>query len=254
MTFMMIYFRSRGQGARVSPKANNRKWAWLKQLKVAISTRASVPIEQGPQNSWNKFLSTYARIPVISKLVQKFTKSSWNKTLGESFQISKSAKFCMQNGKVGESDVFSQQKCLYCLDYIQNFNQVSLHYIKNPKSSIRQFNYVAWVATIAFYNVTGISKVELVSDRAKGLCLQNLRRTWSRSSRTVILTKKKEHRKIEAIYRKIKRNFKPKSEKSRSGWVSLNSRQASPLTTIFPWWIRKDITSCVGPPYRTCAG
>jgi hypothetical protein len=34
----------------------------------------------------------------------------------------------------------------------------------------------------------------------------------------------------------------------------LNSRQASPLTTIFPWWIRKDITSCAGPPYRTCAG
>jgi hypothetical protein len=31
-------FLSRGQGARVPPKANIRKKGWLKQLKVAIST------------------------------------------------------------------------------------------------------------------------------------------------------------------------------------------------------------------------
>jgi hypothetical protein len=37
-----------------------------------------------------------------------------------------------------------------------------------------------------------------------------------------------------------------KSEKSRSGWASLNNRQASPLTTWFPWWIRKCNTSCAG--------
>jgi hypothetical protein len=35
-----------------------------------------------------QILSTYTRIPVISKLAKRFTKSSGNKTLDESFQIS----------------------------------------------------------------------------------------------------------------------------------------------------------------------
>jgi hypothetical protein len=34
-----------------SLKVNIRKVRWLKQLKVAISTRASVPNKQSPQNS-----------------------------------------------------------------------------------------------------------------------------------------------------------------------------------------------------------
>jgi hypothetical protein len=47
ITFAMINFLSKGQGARVKI----RKRAWLKQLKVAISTWESVPSEQSPQNS-----------------------------------------------------------------------------------------------------------------------------------------------------------------------------------------------------------
>jgi hypothetical protein len=38
--------------------------------------------------SVKQILSTYARIPVISKLAKRFTKSSWNKTIDESFKIS----------------------------------------------------------------------------------------------------------------------------------------------------------------------
>jgi hypothetical protein len=80
----------------------------------------------------------------------------------------------MQNDKVGDGDVFSQQKFLYCLNCIQNFDKILLHYVKDPKGSVRQFNYVTWIATIVIYNVTGIRKIEPGSDRAKGLHLQDL--------------------------------------------------------------------------------
>jgi hypothetical protein len=33
----------------------------------------------------------------------------------------------------------------------------------------------------------------------------------------------------------------------------LNKCHASPLTNMFPRWIRSGITSCVGPTCRTCA-
>jgi hypothetical protein len=41
------YFPLKKQGARVKI----HKQSWLKQLRVAISTRASVPSELSPQNS-----------------------------------------------------------------------------------------------------------------------------------------------------------------------------------------------------------
>jgi hypothetical protein len=86
-------------------------------------------------------------------------------------------KFCMQNGKVREGDVFSQQKRLYCLSYIQNFDQVSLHYIKDPNDSIREFNYVAWVAAATFSNIASIRKIVFANLRAKGLRLHEALRT-----------------------------------------------------------------------------
>jgi hypothetical protein len=110
----------------------------------------------------------------------------------------------MQNDKVGEGDVFSQQKCLCCLSCIQNFNKILLHYIKGPKGSIRQFNYVTWVLAATFNNITSISKFVFANHLAKGLRLHEALRTWSCSSGTVILRKEKECRKIEAIYRKVK--------------------------------------------------
>jgi hypothetical protein len=59
---------------------------------------------------------------------------------------------------------------------------------------------------------------------------------------------------LKLFIEKLSETSSQKSEKSRSGWVYLNSRQALPLRTIFPRWIRKGNTSCAGPPCRTCAG
>jgi hypothetical protein len=69
---------------------------------------------------------------------------------------------------------------------------------------------MSWIAAIILCKTTGISEVEFSSDRAKGLRLQQLRGSWSRSSRTIIFTKKKEWREIETVYRKLERDFKPK--------------------------------------------
>jgi hypothetical protein len=42
---------------------------------------------------------------------------------------------------VGEGDVFSQEKRLYCLSYIQNFVENSLHSIKETEfnTKVRQY-------------------------------------------------------------------------------------------------------------------
>jgi hypothetical protein len=49
------------------------------------------------------------------------------------FDFQMATKFCMQNGKVGEGDIFSQDKHLYCFSYIQNFIEGSLHSIKDQE-------------------------------------------------------------------------------------------------------------------------
>jgi hypothetical protein len=72
---------------------------------------------------------------------------------------------------------------------------------------------MSWFATITFCNVAGVSEVELVGDRAKGLRLRDLRGTSIRSTGTFLPTKKEERRKIEASHRKPKRNFEPKVRK-----------------------------------------
>jgi hypothetical protein len=79
----------------------------------------------------------------------------------------------MQNSKVGEVDVFSKQKHLYCLSCIQNFDQDSLHYIRNPQILVRKFNNVAKVTTIVFCNVTSISEIVPIGNGEKGLRLHN---------------------------------------------------------------------------------
>jgi hypothetical protein len=42
----------KGQGAR----AKNRRKSWLKQLRVVVSTGASLPVESSPQNSKTNFV------------------------------------------------------------------------------------------------------------------------------------------------------------------------------------------------------
>jgi hypothetical protein len=82
----------------------------------------------------------------------------------------------MQNGKVGEGDVFSQQKRLYCLSYIQNFfrSYIALHHIKNLWISVRKFHNVPRLTIIVFYNITSISEIMFIGDGAKGLHLHKL--------------------------------------------------------------------------------
>jgi hypothetical protein len=70
----------------------------------------------------------------------------------------------MKNGKVGEGDVFSQEKRLYCLSCIKILTKNYYDYIRDPQSLIRKFNNVSWIAAITIYNITGISEVEPSSD------------------------------------------------------------------------------------------
>jgi hypothetical protein len=88
---------------------------------------------------------------------------------------------------------------------------------------------VSWFATIVFYNVASVSKVELAGNQAKGLRLRDFRGTLIHSTGTLILTKKEEGRKIEASHRKPKRNLEPKIGKILFGMNLL--KQAPCFTT-----------------------
>jgi hypothetical protein len=79
-------------------------------------------------------------------------------------------KFSMQNGKVGEGDIFSQQTRFYCLSSIENFDKVLSHYIRDTQFIIRKSNNVTCIANTVLYNITRISKVEPGGDWANGLC------------------------------------------------------------------------------------
>jgi hypothetical protein len=50
---------SRGQGAQTPPEVNVHKKGWLKQLKVAISTKASMPSKRKSTKFMKQILSTY---------------------------------------------------------------------------------------------------------------------------------------------------------------------------------------------------
>jgi hypothetical protein len=63
-SYLNIIVVRKGQGAR----SENRRKPWLKQLRVAISTEASLPVGSSPQNS-KQILSTCAiAIEVHQKL------------------------------------------------------------------------------------------------------------------------------------------------------------------------------------------
>jgi hypothetical protein len=64
-------------------------------------------------------------------------------------------KFCMQNGKVGEGHVFSQEKRLYCLSYIQNFVESSLHSIKEPR--IQYESSTIWPGSRPLFSVISLA-------------------------------------------------------------------------------------------------
>jgi hypothetical protein len=49
------------------------------------------------------------------------------------------------------------------------------NHIKDSQFLERKFNNMSWIAAIILCNITGIREVELSSDRAKGLRLQQLR-------------------------------------------------------------------------------
>jgi hypothetical protein len=51
-SYLNIIIVRKGQGAR----SGNRRKPWLKQLRVAVSTEASLPVGSSPQNSKTNFV------------------------------------------------------------------------------------------------------------------------------------------------------------------------------------------------------
>jgi hypothetical protein len=74
----------------------------LKQLKVAISTKASIPSGVKSTKFVKQILSTYATIVVISGFAKQFAECLLKKQLQGVFNHYTIAKFYIQNGKVGE--------------------------------------------------------------------------------------------------------------------------------------------------------
>jgi hypothetical protein len=115
----------------------------------------------------------------------------------------------MQNGKVGEGDVFSRK--MQSLPYLhKNFEKVHQrlqHLVQNLE---RKFDNMSGFTSIVFGDVAGVSELESVCYRAKGLLLRNIRETRSRGCRTFHLTKQEKGRKIETSHRKFKRSLEPK--------------------------------------------
>jgi hypothetical protein len=88
-----------------------RRKSWLKQLRVAASTKASMPSGSSPQNSRTNFVDSHHNVrEFFKKNLRKFLKSVYNQ------DNSKTSLTCleifMQNGKVGEGDVFSKKTSL----------------------------------------------------------------------------------------------------------------------------------------------
>jgi hypothetical protein len=82
----------------------------------------------------------------------------------------------MQNGKVGEGDVF--QRKTSSLPYLhQNFETVHQQLPQSVQNLKRKFDNMSRFAALVFGNIASISKVERACIGAKGLCLRNIRGT-----------------------------------------------------------------------------
>jgi hypothetical protein len=85
--------------------------SWLKQLKVAISTGASLPDRSSPQNSKANFVDLR---DVGSKKI--FFLKVYSIEIHDQQVFQAFLQIFMQNGKVGEGDVFFKEKT-YSLPY-----------------------------------------------------------------------------------------------------------------------------------------
>jgi hypothetical protein len=102
------YVPLKRQGVRVKI----RRKSWLKQLRVAISTRASVPSKSSPQNSQANFVNLHHVVCDV-KTRKNFSKKYRQSKHLHSTRISLTClEIFMQNGKVGEGDVFSKKMLL----------------------------------------------------------------------------------------------------------------------------------------------
>jgi hypothetical protein len=110
----------------------------------------------------------------------------------------------MQNGKVGEGDVFSKENILIALFAYKISKQFNTNYIDKCKNLKRKFNNISGFATIIFCNIASVSEVELAGSWAKGLRLRNLHGNRIRRCRAFPLRKQETGSKIEASHRKLK--------------------------------------------------
>jgi hypothetical protein len=98
----MKIFRDRnvlikGQGARVKI----RRKSWLKQLRVAVSTKASMPSGSSPQNSRINFVNLRHNIWSFQKLAKISQKCVWSRYPKNNKTSLTCLEIFMPNGKVG---------------------------------------------------------------------------------------------------------------------------------------------------------
>jgi hypothetical protein len=84
LRIIRIFF-PRGQGAGFPPKPNIHEIRWLKQLKVAILTGASIPGKVKSTKFVKQILSTYTTIVVISRFAKQCAEGSQKETMARSF-------------------------------------------------------------------------------------------------------------------------------------------------------------------------
>jgi hypothetical protein len=162
----------KGQGARVKI----RRKSWLKQLKVAVSTKASMPSGSSPQNSRTNFVDLHRSFYNFGNL-WNFLKIAYNQGDQKTVKLLQPApKFSCKMARWGRVTFF-QIKCLYCLSCIKISTKVSRAITPGKYKGLEgKFNDVPWFATIIFDNVNSISEVEPAANGAKGLHLRDPRR------------------------------------------------------------------------------
>jgi hypothetical protein len=128
----------------------------LKQLKVAISTLASMPSGRKSTKFANQILLTYSRSFVISKLVKHATrKFVQTKTSQENSQFLDCQEILHAKQQGGGGWCFSQEKHLYCISYIQNFVENSLHGIKEPR--IQYKSSTTWLGSRPLFSAISLA-------------------------------------------------------------------------------------------------
>jgi hypothetical protein len=100
----------KGQGAR----SKNRRKSRLKQLRVALSTGASLPVGSSPQNSKTNFVDLRDDSSNFQKLTNIAPKGILDRNARTASFLNMPSSFHAKR-QGGEGDVFSRKKHIHCL-------------------------------------------------------------------------------------------------------------------------------------------